>query len=479
MAIRKIFLVFLILSLNALNCESFKVQENSFLYKNPQYKSYLEKAILHDFSDKRNKEILKKVATKWKSKKNLKIRIFGDSHIASDFIANEFRNLLGNINALGFTYPLQPISHQSLILNYEAKNFNILDVRMPLSQLKNLPNLEMLNFPLGGVIAYPKINEINEAAKSAKSSKNTESNSFIKLDINPKSNIKNDTFITQIIYKNDSKNPAFLVQDSKNSFILQTKEINKWEMQLLELNFPINITALSENAMLGGYFFYKNNDNNIVESIGLNGVRSDIWLKWDKEILKSELDILDYDIIILSYGSNNAMYDVFNEEKFIKNYADFIALLREYNKECVFILVAPPPVLKMEKKKYVETRNNKAVNAAVIKLARKEHTLLFNMSEFIESSAKDELDKELEKQEQNKAKNSKNTNSKSTKNTAKNAKNVPVGNKNAMQDSIKTTKDIWIKNNLSKKDVHLTPQGYYLTADALFYSLNQKFFDTK
>lgn len=467
MKINKVFLLIVIIALNALNADIFKDNKNSFIYKNPQYKSYVEKAKIYDFSDKKNKEILKKVAKKWKNKKDIKIRIFGDSHIASDFIANEFRNLLENINSIGFVYPLQPASHQNLILHYEAQNFNILDVRTPLSQLKNLPNLKMLDFPLGGVIAYPKnINEINENnldSKVPESTSKTDSKPFIKLQINDKINMKNDTFITQIIYKNDSQNPAFLVEDSKNSYILQNKEINKWETQLLEINFPLNITALSENAMLGGYFFYKNNENNIVESIGLNGVRSDIWLKWNKEILKNELDILNYDIIILSYGSNDAMYDVFNEDKFIKNYAEFIALLRKYNKDCVFILIAPPPVLKTQKNTYVETKNNKAVNAAVKKLAQKEHTLLFNMSEFITDSAADDLKTELQKQEQIKAKNTKNTNKKSKTQT----------------DSIKTQKDIWIKKNLSKKDVHLTPQGYYLTADALFLALNKLMLEKK
>ena len=106
--------------------------------------------------------------------------------------------------------------------------------------------------------------------------------------------------------------------DSKQKkYVIQTSQMQHWEIMQLSLSFPITIHAMNDKAMLGGYFIYQRKDNNIVEHLGINGVRSDIWLKWDNAILQEELGLFDYDIIILCYGSNDAMFNTINKEKFI------------------------------------------------------------------------------------------------------------------------------------------------------------------
>lgn len=62
----------------------------------------------------------KDIAEKIKSKNNLVIRIFGDSHIAGDFIPHRLRNLLFDKYHIGFTYPLYPAYHQHIGFSYHT-----------------------------------------------------------------------------------------------------------------------------------------------------------------------------------------------------------------------------------------------------------------------------------------------------------------------------------------------------------------------
>ncbi|RDU64888.1 hypothetical protein CQA53_07400 [Helicobacter didelphidarum] len=387
----------------------------NFIEQNPQYAEYIKKAKIHDFSD--NNKIIKKVAKKWKSKEDLKIRIFGDSHIAGDFITSELRNILGNTNAIGFTYPLMPTYHQNLLLSYQNQNFIVLDSRQTAKSLTSSTNEKILNnianidYPMGGVIAIPQSLPASITLNSNSKQLSTD----------------NQMFITQIIFKNDSVSPAFNITDSEQRFYeIRSETPNTWEIARLELTLPITINALSENVMFGGYFIQQTQNNNIIESIGINGVRSDIWLKWNAEIFKRELDLLEYDIIMLCYGSNDAMYETFNEGKFIANYSELISLLNKTNPNALIILISPPPVVFASgklKNKYRYSQTFTQIQEAIKKVAMQQHIVLFDIDEFITQTG---------------------------------------------------TKKAWINLNLSKKDVHLTPSGYRLLAHGIYFSLQKK-----
>ena len=82
---------------------------------------------------------------KLKKRENLIIRIFGDSHIAGDFISHRLRGLLFKNHSIGFVYPMYPNYHQNLTLKYESNNFEILNSRLH----------ELDEYPMGGVVAKP------------------------------------------------------------------------------------------------------------------------------------------------------------------------------------------------------------------------------------------------------------------------------------------------------------------------------------
>lgn len=369
----------------------------NFLELNPQYRSYMEYAVLQNYME--DSVLLKQLRHKWKRKKDLRIRVFGDSHVASDFITSELRSIIGNINSVGFTYPLMPPYHQNLLLIYQSDDFLIFDSRN---------SNDYNDYPMGGVVAYPE-----------------KLPAQISLSINAKQ-IKswNSNFITQIIFKNSDTKQALRIDDAElKSHILHANKADEWEIVSLRLHFPITINALSKDVKIGGYFIYKEKDSNIVEHLGINGVRSDIWKKWDREILEKELKVLDYDIIMLCYGSNDAMYDLLKEERFIESYREFIEILKENNPNAIIILVSPPPVFVPSgnsKTEYQITKTFLHVKEAIVKIAKMEHIMLFDMDDFIE------------------------------KNGAKNS---------------------WTNLNLSKKDVHLTPQGYRLVAHGIYHAI--------
>ncbi|EAJ3971646.1 hypothetical protein CYI55_01850 [Campylobacter upsaliensis] len=342
------------------------------------------------------KKDLKKLEKKYKAKKDFSIRIYGDSHMAADFFPRVIRDYLLRSNAVGFAYALQPKYQQNLNLTYEFKNFSLL----------NSKNDKQHNYPLGGIIA--------RADKKG---------AIIKLN----TKLETKEFKVGFLFKAPFSQNAFSVKDAKDkSFILRSNAKDKWSYKEVISTFPLKITALQEKAELGGYFIMDKNGRNIfLDTIAINGARSDLWKDWNLDVVKKELGVLKNDLIILAYGSNDALLKDFNVVEFKKNYKDFFKILRRENKNAIFILISPPTVTQKRGKNYILSPNFHAVKKAIYELAKEEKTLLFDMHEFMQESG---------------------------------------------------TKALWIEKKLSLKDVHLSVKGYELMAKKMLDEL-RKFFD--
>lgn len=354
----------------------------------------IQKAEIIDFGEP-NILHLKRALEPSKQESSAKISIFGDSHIAGDFIPQQWRNAFMEPNAIGFAYPIFPAYHQNLLIHYQHKLFEVYN-----SRLQAYPD-----YPMGGIVARAK----NEQA-------------YIKLSLNFPKDAQD--FFVRVVFKAPSKLGAFLITDSQGrSYRLGAKRIDSWEItEPMKLRFPITIQALLPNAALGGYFITtekvaKNNDA-FVSHMGANGARSDIWTKWNKELLRQELGLIQYDLIALSYGSNDAMLSPFDEKAYKQRYSELIELLRECNPRASILIIAPPKVLTKPKnaQNYKVTPSFEAVRKATKQVAKANKTLYFDMYDFIEDNG---------------------------------------------------GKDKWISLALSKADVHLTPYGYRLVADAM------------
>ncbi|MBZ7949915.1 GDSL-type esterase/lipase family protein [Campylobacter molothri] len=340
------------------------------------------------------KKDLKRFEKKLKSQNNLGIRIFGDSHIAADFFPRVLRGYLIKSNSIGFAHALQPKYQQNLNLKYSYKNFEILNSKNP----KNIK----LNFPLGGIIAKAK-------DKNAK--------------INIDTTLNKKKFEIGFLFKAKDDNNAFNIKDAQGkNFKLRSFQSNKWSYKKLEATFPLEITALQKNAELGGYFITNKNDNNFLDTVAINGAKSDIWLSWNPLVVKNELKLLHNDLIILSYGSNDALFQGFEKQKFKNNLKHWIEILKSYNKNTIIMLISPPIVTYKKNRTYELAPNFFAVREALYEVAKEEKTLIFDMYKF-------------------------------------------------MQDT--GGKDKWIKQKLSLKDVHLTIKGYDLMAKKMLEDLKQ------
>lgn len=324
-------------------------------------------------------------------KRDLALRIFGDSHMAADFFSRQLRRQLIEVNAVGFAYPLQPKYHQNLLLSYESKDYEIFSSQQDSTK----------DYPLGGVIAR----SLKEGAS-----------------ISLKTNLQRQNFKVGFVFKGEDK--AFLVRDNKNkSLVLNGKKGNKWSYEeFKDLSFPLKIVSLKEGASLGGYFIYNQTNNKILDTLGINGARSDLWLRWNEDLILQELGIIKNDVVILAYGSNEVLSGAFNAKSFKENYKKLIRMFYKINPNTSIILISPPTVTKKVKDEYELASEFAEVRDAIYELAREERLLLFDMHDFMQKSG---------------------------------------------------GKDLWIEQNLSLRDVHLKIEGYKLMADKFYSDLSE------
>ena len=344
--------------------------------------------VLVDFSD----ELKFKQLQSNFAKPNLHLRIFGDSHMAADFFSSRLRTHIAT-NAVGFVYPLQPKYHQAVPVSYKSKHFEILN-----SKSKDL----QANFAMGGIIA-----------------KALKKDAFINLNnsINPKA-----TLIA--VFKSPHTKDAFLLKDGKNKhFVLKSAVRGKWIFaRIKDANFPVQIVALDKNVLLGGFFILNEGSNAVIDTLGINGAKSDLWQKWNESVFLDELNLFKSDIVVLAYGSNDALIGEFDETHFKESYKKLIALLYASNPNTSIILISPPTITYKVNEAFELHPDFYRVQKAIYELAKEEKLVLFDMHKLIENYG---------------------------------------------------GKGLWIEQNLSRNDVHLTPDGYKLMADEFYLSLTQ------
>jgi len=278
-------------------------------------------------------------------------------------------------------------------VSYKSKYFEILN-----SKSKDL----QANFAMGGIIA-----------------KALKKDAFIRLDnsINPKA-----TLIA--VFKSPHTKDAFLLKDGKNKhFVLKSAVRGKWIFaRIKDANFPVQIVALDKNVLLGGFFILNEGSNAVIDTLGINGAKSDLWQKWNESVFLDELNLFKSDIVVLAYGSNDALIGEFDETHFKESYKKLIALLYASNPNTSIILISPPTITYKVNEAFELHPDFYRVQKAIYELAKEEKLVLFDMHKLIENYG---------------------------------------------------GKGLWIEQNLSRNDVHLTPDGYKLMADEFYLNLTQ------
>lgn len=363
----------------------FSVHLNATYIEQDILKLTQNKTALKNFLSRKDQQNLK---TQILHPVNFGIRIYGDSHMAADFFPNALRSAFFTPNAIGFAYPLQPKYQQNLKLKYTQKDFEIYNS-------KSLHHSK-INFPLGGIIAKARTKE-----------------AFISLNVD----LEDKNFVTGFVFKSPTTQKAFKIQDNNGKIVfLSTTQKNKWSYQNFKLSFPIQIQALEKDVSLGAYFITKEKNNLFLDTIAINGAKSDLWLSWNQKVAKKELELLSNQLIILAYGSNDALFKGFEKQNFKNNLKKWIKILKSYNKNAVIMLISPPTVVQKQGKSYKLAPDFFAIRKALYEVAKEEKALLFDMHQFMQDS----------------------------------------GGKNK-----------WIEKKLSLNDVHLSIKGYELMAKKL------------
>ncbi len=348
-----------------------------------------EKSALKNYTSYSDLQRLKKKL----HSKSFYARAYGDSHLAADFFSSVLRNTLFKPNAVGFAQPLQPKYQQNLNLKYNSQDYEVFNSRINTG----------INYPLGGIIA-----------------KATKKGAKISLDVN----LENKKFMVGFVFKSKLDTNSFSIKDSQNkSYELRARRGGEWFYKEYELSFPLQISALQKDAELGGYFIYNKKSNNlIIDTVAINGAKSDLWMSWNEKIIKEELKLFNNDLIIIGYGSNDALSSSFDKKVFKDNIRKLIKIARDINKNSTFMLISPPTVVQKKGSGYEISPNFKVVRDALVELAKDENTLLFDMHKFIQDTG---------------------------------------------------GKDKWVSQKLSLRDVHLSVKGYELMAKKLAFDLER------
>ena len=292
----------------------------------------------------------------------LKIRIFGDSHIAEDSLASEMRSLFFDDSVVpGFLYPLQPKYHHNATAKYSAKYFRIHN------SLRERDKNE--DYPLGGVIASA-----------------TRTNATLRLALQTPSS---EALKSTIVFRSPNKKAACVLTDAKGkSYTLQAAAARKWSFFSRNLHYPITFRALQKNAALGGYFISQSSSDNIVDTLGINGASSTLWQRWNPALVRREMYEIIADLVILSYGTNDIIAQK-TPEQIADDLRAFIAFVREISPQTAILLLTPPTVTQKGSTQTVE--NFAQMQEMFVELAREEKLLLFNTHDFMEHNGGKEI----------------------------------------------------------------------------------------
>lgn len=214
-----------------------------------------------------------------------KILFIGDSHIASDYMSNYFRNAL-NIHYLGFIPPDLPKWHNQYLVKYNNENFNI-------NYLINTKNN----------LAFSGINAVC----------NNDCKININLDFTP-------------------KNIEYL--ELKNNIW----SFKKYTKITQNINFNVK-----NNTTIGGFF---SNNQTFIDSIGINGASIFNYDRINKNIQKIAAKKLNYDLVIFSFGTNESVADTINSDEFLFKFNNLIKI---FNSAKIILLIPPEPVIYKDK----------------------------------------------------------------------------------------------------------------------------------
>lgn len=180
--------------------------------------------------------------------------------------------------------------------------------------------------------------------------------------------------------------------DSDNLRISQEAAKSGWRMESVLLNIG-GETLWLKNAdggtgkalLIGGINIERLSPGVIVNTLGVNGAQIDEFLAWDDEALNTFLHKLPPNLVVLAFGTNEAVAENFDAQEFAAKLSRAIQRIRQ-GSQAAIMLITPmdfrqrPTSSKIGRSNPCGTTpaNLVAVIDTLIAVARKEKTLLWN-----------------------------------------------------------------------------------------------------
>ncbi len=322
----------------------------------------------------------------------------GDSHTAADFFTGALRTALqeryGNAGP-GWLPPAWIRGQRSATLKLD-------EVRADEWQLTTSRLAKHPNFPPGGFLLQPQ-----------------RSGSRLQLmQYTP----DNASFSVRALYRSPYRVPVLI---NGEPVTLTASDTWKWSAAQ-QMQLPLELEAMDEAyPQIGGWLIENGQPGVLLSSLGVNGATIHMLDKWGPD-WQAPLQTLQPDLLILSYGTNEAFNDDLDSGSYYAALTRHIQLLREQQPQAALLIIGAPDVIKHSSAETCEGRRPAQlsnVQAIQRQVAREQHTLFWDWQ-------------------------------------------AMMGGKCSFSD--------WQARRLAQKDgVHFTSDGYKVSANALYQDLDR------
>lgn len=277
----------------------------------------------------------------------------GDSHTAADFFTGALRTALqqryGNAGP-GWLPPAWIRGQRSGAL--KLGEASAAEWQLTTSRLEKHPN-----FPPGGFLLQP-----------------LKSGSRLRLaQYTPDKTV----FTVRGLYQSPYRVPVLI---NGEPVTLTASDIWKWSTAQ-QMQLPLELETMDETyPQLGGWLVENGQPGVLLSSLGINGATIDMLDKWGPG-WQTPIQALQPDLLILSYGTNEAFNDDLDSGDYYAALTRRIQLLREQQPQAALLIIGAPDVIKhssaetCEGRRPVQLSNVQAIQRQV---AREQQTLFWD-----------------------------------------------------------------------------------------------------
>ncbi len=257
----------------------------------------------------------------------------GDSHTAADMFTGEIRKILQNKygnGGIGFVTPVSVAGQRNAEVIFDDQGWQV--VKNQSYQRSNAKKSQKL--PFGGIVALGNSGDVSKI--------------IARDDIYERQNIK-------VHLKSSKRNSGVVIIDGRgDSFNVNANPY--WENVSFQGYLPIHMSAYG-NVDLGQVLFENNQKGVVYSSMGVNGAMLSSLENWSQYSLAA-LKLYSPDLIVLSFGSNEAFNPDMNYKKVYDHWDLQIKRLKTILPDTAIMLVGAPDLQRYQGEPCLRTDPN-------------------------------------------------------------------------------------------------------------------------